>query len=115
MFNKAQKMIEEQKPNNSTETAILPMQCYVPLILEGTAACSMRDELKKARFEKKITLKEITDKLSKMELPKWLQSQILQMSNHRKYDRITCPIEQAMEAAVNYHIVNELMNEGVSD
>jgi site-specific DNA-methyltransferase (adenine-specific) len=29
MFNKAQKMIEEQKPNNSTETAILPMQCYV--------------------------------------------------------------------------------------
>jgi hypothetical protein len=21
-------MIEEQKPNNSTETAILPMQCY---------------------------------------------------------------------------------------
>jgi len=29
MFNKVQKMIEEQKPNNSTETAILPMQCYV--------------------------------------------------------------------------------------
>ena len=34
MFNKAQKMIEEQKPNNSTETAILPMQCYVPLVLD---------------------------------------------------------------------------------
>ena len=34
MFNKAQKMIEEQKPNNSTETAILPMQCYVPCGLE---------------------------------------------------------------------------------
>ena len=29
MFNKAQNMIEEQNPNNSTETAILPMQCYV--------------------------------------------------------------------------------------
>lgn len=29
MFNKAQMMIEEQKLNNSTETAILPMQCYV--------------------------------------------------------------------------------------
>ena len=27
-------MIEEQKPNNSTETAILPMQCYVPCGLE---------------------------------------------------------------------------------
>lgn len=114
MFNTAQMMIEKQKPNNSTETAILPMQCYVPLILEGTAACSMRDELKKARFENKITLKEITDRLSKMELPKWLQCQILQMSNHRKYDRVTCPIEQAMEAAVNYHIVKELMDEDVS-
>ncbi len=29
MFNTAQMMIEEQKSNNSTETAILPMQCYV--------------------------------------------------------------------------------------
>jgi len=34
MFNTAQKMIEEQKPNNSTETAISPMQCYVPCGLE---------------------------------------------------------------------------------
>lgn len=95
-------------------TAIAPNRCYVPLILEGTSACKMRDELLKARSLKKITLKEITDKLSKLEIPKWLQSEILQMSNHRKYDRITCPIEQAMEAAVNYHIVNELMNEDVS-
>jgi len=106
--------IESTNVDLNTETPLAANPCYVPLILEGTAACSMRDELKKARFEKKITLKEITDKLSKMELPKWLQSQILQMSNHRKYDRITCPIEQAMEAAVNYHIVNELMNEDVS-
>lgn len=29
MFNTAQKMIEDIKPNNSTEAAILPMQCYV--------------------------------------------------------------------------------------
>ena len=29
MFNTTQMIIEEQKPNNSTETAILPMQCYV--------------------------------------------------------------------------------------
>jgi len=28
MFNKAQMMIEKQKPNNITETAIFPMQCY---------------------------------------------------------------------------------------
>lgn len=29
MFDTVKMMIEEQKPNNSTETAILPMQCYV--------------------------------------------------------------------------------------
>lgn len=29
MFNTVQMMIEEQKSNNSTEAAILPMQCYV--------------------------------------------------------------------------------------
>ena len=34
MFIKAQMMIEEQKPNNSTETAILPMQCCVQYGLE---------------------------------------------------------------------------------
>jgi len=28
MFNKAQMIIKEQKPSNSTETDILPMQCY---------------------------------------------------------------------------------------
>jgi hypothetical protein len=33
MFNTPQKMIKEQMPNNSTETAILPMQCYVLFVL----------------------------------------------------------------------------------
>lgn len=49
MFNKAQKMIEEQKPNNSTETAILPMQCYVPLIfldIDGVFNCQLFYESK---------------------------------------------------------------------
>lgn len=85
--------------------------CYVPLVLEGTAACLMRDELNKARFKKLITPKEITDKLSKIDIPEWLRCQILQMSNHRKYERTTCPIEQAMESAVNYHIVKELLDD----
>lgn len=76
----------------------------------GTAACEMRDRLIIARREKKITLAKITDKLSKIELPKWLQSQILQMVEYRKYDRITCPIEQAMEAAVHYHILNDIID-----
>lgn len=93
------------------ETAISQNHCYVPLILEGTSACKMRDELLKARSEKRINLKEITDKLSKLEIPKWLQSEILQMSNHRKYDRITCPVEQAMESAVAFHILKEIMND----
>lgn len=79
------------------------------ITLEGTSACKMRDELKKARFEKGVKLKDITDKLSKTEIPKWLQSQILQMANHNKYKRITCPIEQAMVAAVCYHILNEII------
>ena len=36
-------MIEEQKPNNSTETAILPMQCYVPLILHGDCLVKLKE------------------------------------------------------------------------
>lgn len=75
----------------------------------GTAACDMRDELSKARYDGKINLQEITDKMSKIEIPKWLQSQILQMVKYRIHDRCTCPIEQAMEAAVHYKIIEELM------
>jgi hypothetical protein len=73
-------------------------------------AILIRDGLLKAKIENKITCKEITLKLSKLELPKWLQSEILQMVNYKKYDRITCPIEQAMEAAVNIHIIKEIKN-----
>jgi len=75
------------------------------------SACLMRDKLIEARRKNKITLKEITNKLCKIEMPMWLQSEILQMTNYKKYERITCPIEQAMEAAVNYHILNEIMRE----
>lgn len=95
----------------ASDLPMRPIHRSESLILEGTAACTMRDELKKAREEEKITLKEITDRLSKMELPKWLQGQIMQMTNYRKSDRITCPVELAMEAAVSYHILNELMEE----
>lgn len=80
------------------------------LILTDTTACNMRDELLKARRDKKITLDQITKRLSKMEIPLWLQSQILQMRKYREYDRITCPVELAMEAAVNLHILNEIMD-----
>lgn len=76
------------------------------LQLQGTSACIMRDELMQARTNKLITCKEITDRMCKQDIPLWLQSQIIQMVNHRKYERITCPVEQAMEAAVCYHIVN---------
>ena len=78
--------------------------------LEGTTACLMRDELEKARFDKKITTGQITNKLSKMELPDWLISQTLQMEQYRKFDRCTCPIEQAMAQAVYNKIVKDLMD-----
>lgn len=79
--------------------------------LKGTTACKMRDALIKARFEKKITLKQITDRLCKQEIPMWLQSQIIQMVKYREYYRITCPVELAMEAAVNYKILQEIIKE----
>jgi hypothetical protein len=74
----------------------------------NNSACMMRDELKKAWYERKITLADITTKLSKIDLPTWLQSEILHMVNHLKYDRCTCPVEQAMESAVHHHILNEI-------
>ncbi len=79
--------------------------------LTGTTACKMRDELLKARSQKKITLKEITDRLCKQHIPEWLQGQIIQMTNHNRNKRITCPIEQAMEAAVSYKILLQVIKE----
>jgi len=78
--------------------------------LQNTPACKMRDALWVATFSNKvITRKEITDRLSKIEIPDWLQADILQMADHRKYERLTCPVEQAMEAAIHYKIVDELV------
>lgn len=81
------------------------------LKLENTPACKMRDELIKARYAKQITLNEITDKLIKIDLPLWLQGDIIAMVNHNKYKRITCAVELAMEAAVSVHILNEIMSD----
>ena len=79
--------------------------------LNDTSACLMRDELIKARYDKKITLKQITDRLCELDIPDWLQSQILEMTDYRKYERTTCAVEQAMEAAVCYKIVEKLLKE----
>lgn len=78
------------------------------LKLENTSACSMRDKLRKEWFDKKITASQITDRLSKIEIPYWLQCEIIQMVNYRKYDRTTCAIELAMEAAICIKIVQEI-------
>lgn len=80
-------------------------------MLQNTSACLMRDELQKARLEKRINLKQITDKLCKLDMPLWLQSEILQMVHYNQYKRYTDPIEQAMEAAVNYKIILQLKNQ----
>jgi hypothetical protein len=76
--------------------------------LSGTTACKMRDILIVARHDKKITLKQITKRLCDMPMEKWLQAQIIEMVEYRQYDRITCPVEQAMHDAVCYHIVCEI-------
>lgn len=77
----------------------------------GTAACDMRDELWKAYASKRITLSQITKRMQNRELPDWLQSQIIQMVRFRETERIKDPVEQAMAAAVYYHIVKRLKDE----
>lgn len=81
------------------------------LLLHGTTATLMRDKLKKEWFAKRIKLHEIKDRLCKLEIPEFLRSQIIQMSEYRKYDRIKDCIEEAMFDAVCYHIVKELMEQ----
>ena len=83
--------------------------------LTGTNACKIRDTLLKARAEKKITLKQITDRLFEHGIPDWLQTEILQMVNHNKMKRITCPVELAMEAAVSSIILEEILKENGSN
>lgn len=80
------------------------------IFLTDTSACLMRDELYKAISAKTITKKEITERLYKADIPDWLQAEILQMANYRKYDRITDPVEQAMEAAIHRKIIHQLVN-----
>lgn len=77
--------------------------------LTGTAACILRDELSKAWFSNQIELSEITNRLGRMVIPEFLKSQIIQMCEYRKYDRITDPIEQAMEKAIHFQIVRDII------
>ena len=79
------------------------------MLLQGTTATIMRDKLKDEWFGKRIKLHEITDRLCKLEIPEWLRKQIIQMSEHRKYDRVKDDIEEAMIDAVYYHIVKDLL------
>jgi len=81
------------------------------LQLEGTAACTMRDKLISAKFKGEITCKEITERLYNIEIPEWLEAQILQMVQYRWTERITCPIELAMEKAVHRKIVDRIIKE----
>lgn len=71
----------------------------------------MRDALIRERLSQKITLKQITNRLCKIQLPEWLQGQIMEMAEHNKYNRATCPVEQAMLSAVCYHILDKIIKE----
>jgi len=80
----------------------------------GTIACEIRDQLRQYRSRKEINLTQITEGLYKVGIPDWLQSQILQMVNFNKYQRITCPIELAMEQAVHRNIIDNITNHDTS-
>lgn len=45
--------------------------------LTGTAACTMRDKLISCWLNKGIRLSEISDRLTNIEIPDWLESQII--------------------------------------
>ena len=76
----------------------------------GTTACDMRDQLIKAVFAKQITPKQITNRLTKIDLPDFLRGQIIAMCRFNETTRCTCFVEQAMYQAVCNHIVRELMD-----
>jgi hypothetical protein len=77
--------------------------------LEGTTACKMRDELWSKR-SKTFTPTVITNRLTKIGIPAWLRSQIIQMVRYNEMDRCTDAIEQAMYQSVCNLIVKELMD-----
>lgn len=77
--------------------------------LTETTACKMRDQLRDAKYDNKITGIEITDKLCKIKMPKWLQAQIIEMAEYMKYERCTDATEQAMLNAVYFHILDEVL------
>lgn len=81
------------------------------LVLTGTAATILRDLLIKEWFEKKITPSQISERLKKIDLPEILESQILQMVNYRNTERITCPIELAMEKAVHAKFLERIIQQ----
>lgn len=78
--------------------------------LTGTSACLLRDRLRSAWFDKRISTPEITRRLAAMNLPEWLISEILEMESHNKLNRLTCPIEQAMAGAVYVIIIDQIIN-----
>ena len=85
------------------------------LILTGTAATILRDLLMKEWFNKRITPSQIADRLKKIYIPEVLESQILQMVDYRRTERITCPVELAMEKAVHAKILDRIiLEEGTS-
>lgn len=74
----------------------------------GTQACVIRDRLLEERRNKNINLDQITNRLYNIQPPEWLRHQIMDMVRHNQYKRITCPVELAMEKAVNMMIIDEI-------
>jgi hypothetical protein len=101
-------LCQTQNPEESNFTAFQnPLKLRL-MKLTVTTACLIRDKLIKDWHNKKITLSQITERLCEYDMPEWLKGQIIEMVEFRQYDRITCPVEQAMHDAVCYHIVCEI-------
>lgn len=85
--------------------------------LEETQACWLRDQIIDALHEKKVTLKEVGERLRKCEelKDKRFQAQIIQMVQHNELERITCKVELELFGAVTYHMIDKIIKEELSN
>ena len=70
----------------------------------------MRDEIWRNR-SKGLKLPYVTDKLTEIGIPKFLQGEIIQMVRYRETKRCTDAVEQAMAQAVYNLIIRDLMKQ----
>lgn len=98
MFNKAEMMIEKQKHNNSTETAILPMQCYKPLHFAELFELHFLNDIFKTSLDNNIRDRY---EVSMPEIDYWINTLGLNLSND--FDNAG----QKFKTKLFYHLKNK--------